>query len=296
MEETRVPVYLITGFLESGKTSFLSFTLQQDYFQIDGKTLLILCEEGEEEYDEEALKQCNTVVESIDSEEELTPERLAAMEILHQPERVIIEYNGMWLVSKFEEMEKPEGWGVEQHITCVDASTFQVYTLSTKKQTSVFFSVVCFFIISSLFFCTKRAFSFCFMICAHIMNIQELQWVKRENIPVKMIVMNNEALGMIRHLQRDYFDCVYADTSDGSGFSSCDFTDVAQAYGIPAKRIQGEDVEKYAGGFLEQNGPELLEIMLEHGTYAYPKTCLGEPIHNQQPYIPKPIFDELMEL
>ena len=57
MEETRVPVYLITGFLESGKTSFLSFTLQQDYFQIDGKTLLILCEEGEEEYDEEALKQ-----------------------------------------------------------------------------------------------------------------------------------------------------------------------------------------------------------------------------------------------
>lgn len=75
------------------------------------------------------------------------------------------------------------------------------------------------------------------------MNIQELQWVKRENIPVKMIVMNNEALGMIRHLQRDYFDCVYADTSDGSGFSSCDFTDVAQAYGIPAKRIQGEDVE-----------------------------------------------------
>lgn len=133
MEETRVPVYLITGFLESGKTSFLSFTLQQDYFQIDGKTLLILCEEGEEEYDEEALKQCNTVVEIIDSEEELTPERLAAMEILHQPERVIIEYNGMWLVSKFEEMEKPEGWGVEQHITCVDASTFQVYMANMKS-------------------------------------------------------------------------------------------------------------------------------------------------------------------
>ena len=133
MEETRVPVYLITGFLESGKTSSLSFTLQQDYFQIDGKTLLILCEEGEEEYDEEALKQCNTVVESIDSEEELTSERLAAMEILHQPERVIIEYNGMWLVSKFEEMEKPEGWGVEQHITCVDASTFQVYMENMKS-------------------------------------------------------------------------------------------------------------------------------------------------------------------
>ena len=118
MEETRVPVYLITGFLESGKTSFLSFTLQQDYFQIDGKTLLILCEEGEEEYDEEALKQCNTVVESIDSEEELTPERLAAMEILHQPERVIIEYNGMWLVSKFRRNGKTGrlGRGATYHL------------------------------------------------------------------------------------------------------------------------------------------------------------------------------------
>ena len=52
MEEIKVPIYLITGFLESGKTSFLSFTLQQDYFQVEGKTLLILCEEGEEEYDE----------------------------------------------------------------------------------------------------------------------------------------------------------------------------------------------------------------------------------------------------
>ena len=89
---------------------------------------------------------------------------------------------------------------------------------------------------------------------------------------------------------------MYADTYDASGFSSCDFSDEAQAYGKSSKRIQGEDVEKYAGKFLEQNGPELLEIMLEHGTYAYPKTCLGEPIHNQQPYIPKPFVDELMEL
>ena len=44
------------------------------------------------------------------------------------------------------------------------------------------------------------------------MNIQELEWVKRENLPVKIMVMNNEALGMIRHLQRDYFDCLFAGT------------------------------------------------------------------------------------
>ena len=129
MDDIRVPIYLITGFLESGKTTFLNFTLQQDYFSIDGKTLLILCEEGEEEYDMDKLKLTNTVVEVIEDEEDLTPQRLAAMDIIHQP-----EYNGMWLVSKFEEMELPEGWGVEQQITCVDATTYQVYMANMKSQ------------------------------------------------------------------------------------------------------------------------------------------------------------------
>ena len=133
MDEITVPIYLITGFLESGKTSFLNFTLQQDYFYIDGKTLLILCEEGEEEYDPAALEMSNTVVEVIEKEEDLTADRLVAMDILHQPERVIIEYNGMWLVSNFEKLQKPKGWGVEQQITCVDASTFQMYMANMKS-------------------------------------------------------------------------------------------------------------------------------------------------------------------
>ena len=97
MNEITVPIYLMTGFLESGKTSFLSFTIRQDYFHTDGKTLLILCEEGEEEYDPAILKANNTVVEVIENEEDFTTDRLVAMDILHQPERVIIEYNGMWL-------------------------------------------------------------------------------------------------------------------------------------------------------------------------------------------------------
>ena len=139
MDEITVPIYLITGFLESGKTTFLSFTLDQDYFQIDGKTLLILCEEGEEEYDTRVLAKRNTVVEVIEKEEDLTLERLQAMEIIHQPERVIMEYNGMWLVSKFEQMALPKGWGIEQHITCVDASTFQMYMANMK---SIFMDMV----------------------------------------------------------------------------------------------------------------------------------------------------------
>ncbi len=98
MEEIKVPIYLMTGFLESGKTSFSEFYYSAGLFHTDGKTLLILCEEGEEEYDEAALKANNTVVEIIENKEDFTTERLVAMDILHQPERVIIEYNGMWLV------------------------------------------------------------------------------------------------------------------------------------------------------------------------------------------------------
>ena len=139
MDEIRVPIYLITGFLESGKTTFLRFTLDQDYFQIDGKTLLILMEEGEEEYDPKALAKNNTVVEVIEKEEDLTTERLEAMEIIHQPDRVVIEYNGMWLVSRFYDMKLPFGWGVEQQITCVDGSTFQVYMANMK---SIFMDMV----------------------------------------------------------------------------------------------------------------------------------------------------------
>lgn len=133
MDEIRVPIYLITGFLESGKTKFLDFTLQQEYFRTNGRTLLILCEEGEEEYSPVIFESMNTVVEVIEKKEDFTTERLELMEILYEPERVVIEYNGMWLVSEFEQMKKPDGWGIEQQITCVDASTFALYMNNLKS-------------------------------------------------------------------------------------------------------------------------------------------------------------------
>ena len=74
--EPDVMVYLMTGFLDSGKTQFLKFTLEQEYFQIDGTTLLILCEEGEEEYSPEMLKEHRIVMETIDDPEALTEEWL----------------------------------------------------------------------------------------------------------------------------------------------------------------------------------------------------------------------------
>ncbi len=132
MNEPNVMVYLMTGFLDSGKTQFLKFTLEQDYFQIDGKTLLILCEEGEEEYDPMEMLRYGVVIERLEDQEDLTEEWLEEMDRKHEPERVVIEYNGMWKVSDFENMKLPEGWAIEQKLTTVDASTFQMYLANLK--------------------------------------------------------------------------------------------------------------------------------------------------------------------
>lgn len=132
MSEPDVLVYLMTGFLDSGKTQFLDFTLKQDYFRIDGTTLLLLCEEGEGEYDAEELKKYNTVIETVDSQEELTEEYLLELDIKHRPDRVVVEYNGMWKVSDFEALRLPNGWGIEQKLTTVDASAFQMYLTNLK--------------------------------------------------------------------------------------------------------------------------------------------------------------------
>lgn len=125
-------VYLMTGFLDSGKTQFLKFTLGQDYFQIDGKTLLILCEEGEEEYNPMEMLKYGVVIEKIEDQEDLTEEYLEELNRKHEPERVVVEYNGMWKVSDFESMKLPDGWEIEQKLTTVDASTFQMYLTNLK--------------------------------------------------------------------------------------------------------------------------------------------------------------------
>ena len=132
-ENMMVPVYVITGFLDSGKTSFLNFTISQDYFQIEETTLLIVCEEGEEIFDEEQMKQFNTVVETIENEEDFTLKTLRALHKKHDPGRVIIEFNPLWGVAKLEQMHLPKGWGIMQEIVVADASTFSVYMNNLKS-------------------------------------------------------------------------------------------------------------------------------------------------------------------
>ena len=124
------PVFIVNGFLESGKTEIICYTLAQPYFQTKGSTLLIVCEEGEEEYDEELLSQSRTIMEVIDDESAFTPANLMELDKKYKPERVIIEYNGMW---NFKDMKLPWHWSVEQQITTIDASTFPMYYTNMRS-------------------------------------------------------------------------------------------------------------------------------------------------------------------
>lgn len=123
-------IYMINGFLEAGKTEFITFTLAQPYFQIRGTTLIILCEEGENEYDQALLRRSKAVLEVIDSEEEFTPAKLVELEKKHKPDRILIEYNGMW---NYKDMKLPWYWKIEQQITIVDGSTFQTFFSNMKS-------------------------------------------------------------------------------------------------------------------------------------------------------------------
>lgn len=128
-----IPVYIITGFLESGKTTFIKYTLDDPNFSAGEKTLLICCEEGMEEYDAKALEKKNTFLVMVENEADLSPSFLKSCQTKYKPQRVLIEFNGTWSMSGFTMRGMPKDWEVAQFITLVDATTFEVY-MSNMRQ------------------------------------------------------------------------------------------------------------------------------------------------------------------
>lgn len=129
-----IPVYLFTGFLESGKTTFIQGTLEDKRFNGGESTLLLLCEEGEVEYDLARLPGGgkNVTVRTVESEEELTAETLAAWQKDCRAKRVMVEYNGMWQLDRLFTV-MPEGWTVYQELCFVDTATFLTYNANMRS-------------------------------------------------------------------------------------------------------------------------------------------------------------------
>ena len=127
-----MPVYLFTGFLESGKTKFIQETLEDKRFCNKEKTLLLVCEEGEEEYAPEQFATDTVVIRVLEGQEQLTTENLTGWAQETKADRVVIEYNGMWLLDALY-AAMPEGWVVYQEFMFADAGTFLSYNSNMRQ-------------------------------------------------------------------------------------------------------------------------------------------------------------------
>lgn len=127
-----ISVYLFLGFLESGKTKFIQETLEDPRMETGERTMLLICEEGVEEYEPEKFKIKNVSVVTLESVNELTQENLEYLTAKHRAQRVVVEYNGTWLLQKFFDA-MPESWVINQMMTFFDANTFLNYNQNMRQ-------------------------------------------------------------------------------------------------------------------------------------------------------------------
>lgn len=129
-----LPVYVFTGFLDSGKSTFLQSTLEDKRFNNGERTLVLLCEEGETELDAARFSSQNVTVEVLDSLDSITTEYLQSLQKSCRAQRIMVEYNGMWLLNDFYSV-LPKNWIVYQEMMFADATTFASYNANMRNLT-----------------------------------------------------------------------------------------------------------------------------------------------------------------
>ena len=127
----QIPVYVFTGFLDSGKTKFIQETLEDERFNAGERTLLLVFEEGEEEFDSSAYPYKNVYLEVLD-QQTVTTKELAALAKKHRAERVVAELNGMQQVGDLY-MRFPDDWAVAQEVMFADSTTFMAYNANMRN-------------------------------------------------------------------------------------------------------------------------------------------------------------------
>ncbi len=127
-----IPIYLFTGFMDSGKTTLIKETLLENGFADQGKSLIICCEDGENEYDEEELGEINAKLVMVEKEEDFTGTFLNEVNLQYLPDQIFLEYNGTWAMDTLMETPLPEGWTIIQVLATVDATTFDMYLANMR--------------------------------------------------------------------------------------------------------------------------------------------------------------------
>ena len=128
----QIPVYLFTGFLEAGKTKFIQETMEDARFNNGEKTLILLCEEGLEEYNPKKFSADKVYIEVVENEEDLSPALLKSLLKKHSAKRVLVEYNGMWSIGSLINA-LPEKWEVAQEFMFADANTIIGYNNNMRN-------------------------------------------------------------------------------------------------------------------------------------------------------------------
>ena len=128
-----IPVYLFTGFLESGKSTCIQEVLEEGNFSDGLRTLFLITEEGEKEVDEALMRQNRVTPVVIEEEENLTEYDCNKLVKKYKPDRIVIEVNGMWDMAKLLNETLPENWTVVQTFTTVNAETYEVYVNNMKS-------------------------------------------------------------------------------------------------------------------------------------------------------------------
>ena len=128
----RIPVYLFTGFLEGGKTHIIQESMEDQRFNSGEKTLIIMCEEGIEELEPDNFWGKNCYLELIEDPEDLTKDMLTLLYKKHKIDRVIVEYNGMWLLERLY-AALPADWFIFQNMMFADAKTFLTYNANMRQ-------------------------------------------------------------------------------------------------------------------------------------------------------------------
>ena len=127
----QIPVYAFTGFLDSGKTKFIQETLEDERFNAGERTLLLVFEEGEEEYDFSTYPHKNVYIETLD-QQTVTTKQLQALQKKYRAERIVAELNGMQQVGDLY-MRFPEGWVVAQEVMFADATTIMAFNANMRN-------------------------------------------------------------------------------------------------------------------------------------------------------------------
>ncbi len=129
---TQIPVYLFTGFLDSGKSTFIQETLEDPSYNDGTATLLLVCEEGEIEYQPDRFASKRVVIQNIEDAEELKPKFLERLVKSSRAQRVFIEYNGMWQLNALYDA-LPEGWIIVQEFCFNDSATILTYNTNMRN-------------------------------------------------------------------------------------------------------------------------------------------------------------------